>query len=410
MGTTDRSVGDNPFTPGSGVTPPLLAGREQETDYFKSLFDGLSKRKFIDRDVIVYGPRGNGKTSFLNSMLNENERRFSWVDDYDTVNVVMVSADELQTPLNVAKFVTGERIPDSETIHQRTSGGLDTVLKLDREEGETGTYGNLNINIGETIKEATRDGSLLFIIDEAHTLDANLGREILNGFQNAREVGSPTCLVLSGTPNLPKRIRQMKATFVERSKELRMGRLDSGSTEEALISPLEENGMEIDIPRKTFKSILETTSDYPYFIQCMGHNLWEEARKSRTNRIGKKESSRSLKAFKNDSDSMYAGRYEELRDEGLLDYASVIPRVFETTKKGCVERSAIEEAISTFATDEKVLLAVDELTNLGVLWCPSPSHPNTLEPGIPSLLDYISKHTPVSAGEGNRRKKNKIRS
>ena len=53
------------FTPGTGAVPPYLAGREQEQEYFRDCVEVLKGRNSVSRDLILYGPRGNGKTTLL---------------------------------------------------------------------------------------------------------------------------------------------------------------------------------------------------------------------------------------------------------------------------------------------------------------------------------------------------------
>ena len=55
----------NPFTPGSGLRPPALEGRNDQIDAF-DLLVARSKRRNYDRGMILSGLRGVGKTSLLN--------------------------------------------------------------------------------------------------------------------------------------------------------------------------------------------------------------------------------------------------------------------------------------------------------------------------------------------------------
>ena len=60
----------NPFTPGFGVEPPYLAGRETEQTILTKLLHrttDLGKGE----SLIMYGPRGTGKTVLLNWLEGE---------------------------------------------------------------------------------------------------------------------------------------------------------------------------------------------------------------------------------------------------------------------------------------------------------------------------------------------------
>ena len=55
------------YCPGSGVLPPVLAGREAESAVLDAFRRKLLSGAPIPRDVIIYGPRGNGKTVLIES-------------------------------------------------------------------------------------------------------------------------------------------------------------------------------------------------------------------------------------------------------------------------------------------------------------------------------------------------------
>ena len=48
------------FTPGSGATPPVLAGREAEQDVLRRCLADLATGASPPHDVALIGPRGNG--------------------------------------------------------------------------------------------------------------------------------------------------------------------------------------------------------------------------------------------------------------------------------------------------------------------------------------------------------------
>jgi Cdc6-like AAA superfamily ATPase len=55
----------NPYTPGAGARPPLLAGRDAELDDFSVAFERLAAGQFA-RSFVLDGLRGVGKTVLLN--------------------------------------------------------------------------------------------------------------------------------------------------------------------------------------------------------------------------------------------------------------------------------------------------------------------------------------------------------
>jgi len=55
----------NPFRPGAGKMPPLLAGRQEEQKTLLNFLDRTRKYDSPDSDIVLIGPRGNGKTALL---------------------------------------------------------------------------------------------------------------------------------------------------------------------------------------------------------------------------------------------------------------------------------------------------------------------------------------------------------
>src|SRR5487761_1272826 len=55
---------DNPYTPGAGRKPPMLAGRDPELDGFAALIERLAAGGY-ERSAIYSGLRGVGKTVLL---------------------------------------------------------------------------------------------------------------------------------------------------------------------------------------------------------------------------------------------------------------------------------------------------------------------------------------------------------
>ena len=66
---------DRLFKPGPGAVPPYLAGRKREQEFFRDCVRALIKRIPPSQDMIVYGPRGNGKTALLRYLQKETLKK-----------------------------------------------------------------------------------------------------------------------------------------------------------------------------------------------------------------------------------------------------------------------------------------------------------------------------------------------
>ena len=65
MKAAEQSLEQSLFTPGTGAIPPTLAGREQEQMLLNRCLTHLAGGGSLSHDVVLIGPRGNGKTVLL---------------------------------------------------------------------------------------------------------------------------------------------------------------------------------------------------------------------------------------------------------------------------------------------------------------------------------------------------------
>jgi hypothetical protein len=87
----------NPYTPGAGARPPLLAGRDAELDDFRVAFERLGAGQFA-RSFVLDGLRGVGKTVLLNEA-DVMAREQGWISS----GVVECNEDD-ELPLLMARL------------------------------------------------------------------------------------------------------------------------------------------------------------------------------------------------------------------------------------------------------------------------------------------------------------------
>ena len=63
----------NPYSPGSGLTPPHLVGRQDEIDAF-DLLVARNRGGRHSRAIVLHGLRGVGKTVLLNQFRDQADR------------------------------------------------------------------------------------------------------------------------------------------------------------------------------------------------------------------------------------------------------------------------------------------------------------------------------------------------
>ena len=93
-----EEVGAGPFRPGPGGFPPYLAGREREQGLFRGLLARLDRGEAPPSEVILYGPRGNGKTVLL-----------EWIGEFASgstgVDVEELTPSEFKSPTRLAELL-----------------------------------------------------------------------------------------------------------------------------------------------------------------------------------------------------------------------------------------------------------------------------------------------------------------
>ena len=161
-------------------------------------------------DVILHGPRGNGKTVLLDVI----------GDRLEQVGALVVRAtahEELASWRTLANALA----PDDgwrralRRLAERAGGAVPSRLSL------FGVRLDLNRADGPSARQmlASRCAEVPFalLVDEAHALSPKIGGQLLDASQSIRRMGAPFLLVLAGTPGIQQALRGMGTTFWERS-------------------------------------------------------------------------------------------------------------------------------------------------------------------------------------------------
>lgn len=251
-----RSV-RGPFRPGAGSPPPYLAGREDEQALFLDLLTDLGNGIPPPADVVLHGPRGNGKTSLL-AWLEEEAASRSRLD------VVLLAPSQCRTE----EALAGRLLSASwwKRLSPAESSGKDLTWRPGDGPAPAAD---------EVLTARASRRPLLLVLDEAHTLASAVGDSLLNASQMVRR-RQPFLLVLAGTPGLRRHLGRMGASFWSRSQAVPIGRLDSDDSAAAIERPLQEEGVGLD--REARDRIVGESHGYPYFLQLWGQVVWQRLR------------------------------------------------------------------------------------------------------------------------------------
>ena len=181
----------NPFKPGNGLRPPYLAGREDEQGRLRQTLADMADGEPPAADMVMYGPRGMGKTVLLNWL--ENEAKESGTIG-DSIRTSWTTPDQLTSPADMWSCLLPldwkKRLQPDQV--NAAVGGLSATWE---------SKGAVNQALVNTLVNECKKRPLVFLMDEAHTMDAGLCRGLLNLSKQVRKE-APFLLVLAGTPGL----------------------------------------------------------------------------------------------------------------------------------------------------------------------------------------------------------------
>ena len=146
----------SPFVPGRGGLPPYLAGRDNEQHALKRLLAYLEHGRGAPRDVIVVGPRGNGKTVLLRWFQREIEAGETKIDAVWLTPSDIRSLDGLATELVPPRRFASLR-PES----------LSFSVGIGRLGWE---LGDRPASLTRLLAARCRQRALVVLLDEAHDL------------------------------------------------------------------------------------------------------------------------------------------------------------------------------------------------------------------------------------------------
>ena len=369
--------GLNPFQPGRGVMPPLLAGRESELAEAERLLDRLREGRSPSQDLLFYGPRGNGKTTLLMELKRRSRERGFRVE-----TLPVAALTEKATLIRLL---------------QERSGALDRQFTSVQIAGSGATLAppspteDLETLLLDWIGRGTSLPALVIVLDEAQALVPEVARRFFEAVQLAKSEAPPFLILAAGTPDAPRRIFAA-GTFNERGfAEVPVGRLTRPDTMAAVSEPARAAGR--PIAEDAASLLAEESQDYPYFVQLLGSAAWEAADGEDSGAgISLAAARRGVTVFRSRAEQFYARRYREARARRIAPALGPLARLV-AENDGRVTDSQLDPFLRQLADDGVVpcddLTLEQELSDLGVLW---EVRPRVREMGIPSFADYLLRH------------------
>ena len=371
-----RPSGRGPFRPGLGGIPPYFAGREEEQSLFRDFFGSLAQGEPPATVVVLYGPRGNGKTALLRWAEREANSR-------EGLEAEWLTAADIPTAAETASQLRVTSLLQRLTPQSVSVAGVSVGMR--NPDGPA--------RLARALAERANSRPLLLLLDEAHTLTPEAGHLLLNAAPEAGAV-SPFLLVLAGTPDLPARLSEMSASFWGRAEKVRLGRLEDGPTAEAIRRPLRAEGITLD--EDALASIVRESHGYPYFTQLWGGAVWKALRRASGsgNRVTPEVLAAASSAFEEKRNDYYLDRFYELQKRDLLEAARIVAEAFRHRSR--LDDREYRAAVRAAGSEDSGPGAPEAgvaLEHLGFVWR-AKGLPGW-EPGIPSLMDYIREYAPA---------------
>lgn len=346
--------------------------------------------------VLLTGPRGNGKTCLLLWFEDAVQEAWAQAGMSGGLCVLNLSANRLSPTRAMNALVPSD-------WRQALRGAAEQVRSL-HPRGTPPPPPDRDVYATLEAQCSGRD-ALVLLIDEAHTLDLDVGLDLFDAWQSL----SPRhriMLVMAGTPDLVDHVNEMGATYASRSEKILLGRMPTDGAREALLAPLRESGVELTPGQE--KAALEGCQRYPFFVQVWGEKLWRAAREAGAPSPTDDQFQDALLKAAQVREAYYAARREELYRMDLSAPARALADLYHSPEATVSEPTlmrTVQEALGPKATNRGAQGVLTQLKHCGLVW-PAlqqadalKNQPNLWEAGIPSLMANIRANIPGPSGE-----------
>lgn len=384
----------NPFRPGAGRRPPVLAGRERFLDAFDIVRRRAGEQGEGDRAWMLTGLRGVGKTALLNELLRRVTSE-DWIAAKVEVTPATTLPEALATALvRAMRTATGRhpvpRLQRLLGVFKAFSLQFDPtgVVSLGAEVSEvrgvadSGRFSHDLAMLFEVLGETSRElgvGTLILIdeLQEASTEELTAVNTAVHQIGQG-DVPLPVFFVGAGLPSLPALLAEA-TSYAERLYDYRsIGLLDAEAAGAALTGPTAQNQVTWD--PEALNGALEIAGGYPYFLQSVGKHVWDAAARSPISvddvEVGGTYARREV------DEGLYLSRWERATP-AQRDFIRVIAQV------GHGEAVAIGDAAARLGKRPKDLsVARRELIHKGLLYAPQRG---MLAFTVPGMHEFIAE-------------------
>ena len=280
----------NPYAPGAGTKPPILAGRD---DLVKPAQIALTRAKngLHGKSFIAIGLRGVGKTVVLNRVqeLAEDDNYFPiYIEAHDDASLPTLLAPKIRQVLmkisraDKAKDIARRGLAVLKNFANAVNVKIGEVsIGLDfGDEVGTADSGDIETDLPELFQiigeiAAARETVIAFLIDEMQYLKTEELSALVMALHRVNQRGLPIVLIGAGLPQLLGKMGVSKS-YAERLFDF--PRVEALSREDACVAisePAKSSG--VNFTDEALEETFNATKGYPYFIQEWGYVAWNMA-------------------------------------------------------------------------------------------------------------------------------------
>ena len=278
----------NPYAPGAGSPPPILAGRDDLVANADLALHRVRNGRHA-KSFIAVGLRGVGKTVVLNkvqALADAQGYRSVYIEAHDDMRLANVLVKALRPAL-----IQLDRMAGARDAVERAIGAFRnfaSTFKVDilgigvsvtPAEG-TADSGDLAADLPELMiavgeAAASRQTSVALIIDEIQYLAEDELSPLIMAMHRVSSKQLPLVLFGAGLPQVRGQMGDAKS-YVERLFDFpAVDALNDVDARLAIAEPARKEGVEFE--SAALDEIVRVTAGYPYFLQEWGHSVWQHA-------------------------------------------------------------------------------------------------------------------------------------
>lgn len=270
---------NNPFRKRTGILPSYFTGRENELNELKKIYN--STKMGVPGHLILYGPKGIGKTSLLLKF----QEKITNLDDVYSVRIPLIEgnfediysliiekcSDTLD--INIGHF--WEKI-SSLGINIPFIGGVSVSREIPKTSPAVAFEKILNVIYDELDSD---NPVLILLFDDLQRIMGNdETMKILSILQNAlvelNLKGKNIMFVATGSEDIFNKIQDKLDSAVRIFESYLIGPLSYGEVCDAINIPAEEQSVVFE--EDVLKEIYELSNGIPYYMQILAYSCFEE--------------------------------------------------------------------------------------------------------------------------------------